>query len=160
MGDGGQSVWATAGHATVKIDIATIKHPHQRYATWADWEFIGGPDNIRIRISDVGNWRYELLAAIHELLEATLCYHHGVSQERVDEYDFVYEQRRMAGEHRAQCGCIITDDPGSDVHSPYRAQHHYAESVEYGFAKLLGVDPKEYDAAFIALDGGAAGNRK
>jgi hypothetical protein len=78
----------------------------------------------------------------------------------VDEFDIDYENRRMAGERLAACGCAITDDPGADVHAPYRAAHLYATGIEYGLAKLLDVDPKEYDAAFIALDGGVAGNRK
>jgi hypothetical protein len=84
----------------------------------------------------------------------------GISQADIDAYDIDYENRRMAGERLAACGCAITDDPGSDIHAPYRLAHKYAESVEYGLARLLDVDAKEYDAAFIALDGGAAGNRK
>ena len=115
---------------------------------------------MNITVSDVGNWRYEYLAAIHELLEATVCLHLGITQADVDDFDIDYETRRMAGERFAACGCEITNDPGSDPHAPYRAAHLYAESVEYGLAKLLGVDPIEYDNAFIALDGGALLNRK
>lgn len=142
------------------IEINVIPHSEQRYPTWADWEFDRASGSLKITVSEVRDGRYVTLAAIHELLEAVLCLKEGIPQEIVDDFDIDYENRRMAGERFAQCGCEITDDPGSDQHAPYRAAHIYAESVEYGLAKLLGVDPKEYDAAFVALDGGVAGNRK
>ncbi len=140
------------------IEINLIEHSQARYATWADWTQDG--KKTTISVSEVGDWRYHRLAAIHELFEETLCRHLGITQSDVDAFDIPYETRRMAGEKYANCGCEITDDPGSDVHAPYRIPHVYAESVEYGLAKLLDVDPKLYDAAFIALDGGVAGNRK
>lgn len=134
------------------IQIDTIPHTEQRYPTWADWEQRG--ETVTISISDVNNWRYHRLAAIHELLEETVCRHMGITQQMVDDFDADYENRRMAGERSAACGCEITNDPGSDIHAPYRLAHKYAESVEYGLARILDVDAKEYDAAFIALDGG------
>jgi len=141
------------------IDIRLVYHGDQRYDSFADWEdLIDG--TLRISVSKVGNWRYEYLTAIHELLEATLCLHAGVSQAEVDAFDIPFEKCRMEGKRLALCGCEITDDPGMDRHAPYRDAHIYATSVEYGLAKLLDVDPKEYDQAFIALDGGVAGNRK
>jgi hypothetical protein len=138
--------------------VRTIEHKDQRYPTWADWEFLD--HHLIVSVSHVGNWRYEYLAAIHELLEATVCRHMGISQVDVDAFDADYENRRVMGEQFAACGCIITNDPGSDVHAPYQLAHKYAESVEYGLARVLDVDAKEYDEAFIALDGGVAGNRK
>lgn len=153
------------------VTVDTVEHTSQRYDTWADWEVDWMVDlddpidvqpvpNLKVTVSRVNNWRYEYLSFLHEFLEATLCLHLGISQAQVDHFDIDYEERRMKGERWAACGCEITDDPGSDLHAPYRVAHLYAESVEYGLAKLLEVDPKEYDAAFIALDGGVAGNRK
>lgn len=137
------------------IQIDTIAHADQRYPSWADWETPNqGGTTLRITVSKIGNWRYEFLSAIHELLEATLCLHQGITQEQVDEFDIPYENARIAGEKLATCGCTITNDPGSDIHAPYRVAHTYAESVEYGLAHLLGVDPVMYDAAYAALDGG------
>lgn len=155
-----QSWCYSAGMKKSLIEVNTIAHAEQRYPTWADWEIEGAMNKMTITVSRVGNWRYEYLSAIHELLEATVCAHLGITQVDVDAFDVDYENRRMAGERLAACGCVITDDPGSDVHAPYRAAHLYAESVEYGLAKLLDVDPKEYDNAFIALDGGVASNLK
>ena len=140
------------------ITIETVRHEEQRYDTWADWEADG--HRLTITISEVPDPRHLYLAAIHELLEAIVFLHEGGMQADVDAFDVDYEKRRMAGARHAACGCQITDDPGSDLHAPYRTAHTYAESVEYGLAKLLDVDPKEYDADFIALDGGVAGNRK
>jgi hypothetical protein len=147
------------------IEVRTIKHEDQRYPTWADWEVQEGM-GVVIRVSDhsdkakVVDGRYLYLAAIHELVEFLVCQEHGVTQDDVDKFDIDYENRRMRGEWDAACGCAITNDPGSDRHAPYKAAHHVAELIEYGLAKLLGVDPKKYDAAFVALDGGVAGNRK
>jgi hypothetical protein len=140
------------------LEVNVILHAEQRYDTWADWEYLG--DKTVITVSEVPDWRHIRLSAIHELLEETLCRHMGITQEMVDDFDVPYEARRMAGERYAVCGCEITDDPGADVHAPYRAQHIYAMGVEYGLARLLDVDPAAYDADFIALDGGVAGNRK
>lgn len=142
------------------VEINLIPHSEQRYPTWADWEIEGAGEPLKISISKVGNWRYEYIAALHEFLEIALCMHMGISQKDVDDFDVDYESRRMAGEKFAACGCEITDDPGSDEHAPYRIAHIYATSVEYGFQRLLGVAEKDYDEAFIALDGGVAGNRK
>ena len=147
------------------IEVNAIAHEDQRYASWADWE-IDEQGRITISVSDVSRQaevtdrRYLHLAAIHELVEMLVCEHQGISHGDVDAFDMDYEARRMRGERLAACGCEITDDPGSDKHAPYKAAHHAAELVEYGLARLLGVDPAAYDAAFIALDGGVAGNRK
>jgi hypothetical protein len=135
------------------IAVNLVDHKEQRYDTFADWEGAPG-EGLLITVSDVHDDRYHYLSAIHELLEAILCLHHGITQQDVDAFDIPYETARMAGGKHAACGCLITNDPGSDIHAPYRAEHLYATSVEYGLAALLGVDAAEYDQAFIALDGG------
>src|SRR5208282_6481518 len=114
------------------IHIDTIENSSQRYKTWEDWEIPSPGEKLTVSVSRVGNWRYEYLAGIHGLLEAVVCLHQGITQADVDAFDVAYEHRRMAGEVHAACGCVITDDPGSDVHAPYRLAHVYAESVEYG----------------------------
>ncbi len=143
------------------IEVKVISHSTQRYDTWADWTF-DGSGKLTISTSELPqpDWRYDYLSAIHELLEATVCRHMGITQAQVDAFDVDYEARRMRGEWYAACGCRITDDPGSDKHAPYLLAHKYAESVEYGLARLLDVKSEEYDAAYIALDGGVAGNLK
>jgi hypothetical protein len=134
------------------IEINICPHLDQRYDTFADWEVTGIGEKLTITVSQLPNWRYEYLSAIHELLEATLCLHHGITQKQVDEFDIDYEKRRVAGKEFAACGCRITDDPGSDIHCPYRLAHTYATGVEYGLAYLLGVDAAEYDTVCAGLD--------
>jgi hypothetical protein len=153
------------------IEVKLVAHEDQRYPTWADWEF-QRDGSIQIRVSShsitrnvvVNDRRYMMLSAIHELVEALVLSHQlggdALAQLRVDQFDVDYEERRMDGARTAACGCEITDDPGSDMHAPYKTAHHIAEQIEYGLAKILGVDPKLYDEAFLALDGGVAGNRK
>jgi hypothetical protein len=142
------------------IRIDTTVHSDQRYPTWADWQTSADMNKLTITVSELPDWRYEYLSAIHELLEATLCRHQGITQADVDAFDVDYENRRMAGQAHAACGCEITNDPGSDIHAPYRAAHQYAEGVEYGLARLLGVDAVTYDNVCAALDGGIEGNRR
>jgi hypothetical protein len=140
------------------LEVNVIPHADQRYPTWADWEQDG--EKTTITISEVKDWRSHRLAITHEFLEETLCRHLGITQADVDAFDIPYENRRMAGMWLAACGCKITDDPGMDKHAPYHVAHVYAAGVEYGLAYLLGVDAAAYDAAYIELDGGVAGNRK
>ena len=40
--------------------------------------------NLTIRVSDMGDWRYNFLLARHEMDEAILCKHAGITTEMVD----------------------------------------------------------------------------
>ena len=53
--------------------------------------------------------RYELLVALHELVEALLCKEAGVSQERVDALDEAYEAKRLPDDKDSEPG----DDPAN-----------------------------------------------
>ena len=124
-----------------KIIIETISHKDQRYDTCGDWQF-DTEGNLKISISDVGNWKHEFLVAFHELAEVMLCKDRGISQESVDAFDTEFEKNRKEGN---------TDEPGNDSAAPYRKEHFFATNVERLMAEQLGVDWDEYDKSINSL---------
>ena len=98
----------------VKIEV--IPHSRQRYETLGDWfyEIADGKPTLVIRVSSTGDWRSDMLVALHELVEALLCRHAGVEQELVDNFDMTF----------------VGDEPGDSVAAPYRDQHCFAMAVE------------------------------
>ena len=119
--------------------IVPIKHEHQRYNTCGDWR--EGYKSLHIDVSQLPDWRYEALIAIHELVEAVLCRHAGISQEAVDAFDIAHPE---------------APEPGDLNDAPYRHQHAIASGIERLLAAELGVDWLEYDKAIEALDASPA----
>jgi hypothetical protein len=133
------------------IEVRAIRHDKQRYPTWGDWAWddesaINFP-RLTVTMSKLSDWRYLYLGAIHEIVEAMLLKAAGITQAQVDAFDIDYEKRRVAGEKTAACGCPITQDPGSDIHAPYRTEHMLATQIEYGLAAVMVVDAATYDNA-------------
>ena len=123
----------------MKITIETVPHDQQRYPTVGDWFFPdpdNEPDHMVIRVSEMGDWRYEAAVAVHELVEALLSKDAGYRQEAVDAFDLAYKG---------------DDEPGDDPKAPYHRQHCFATAVERMLIAALGVPWAEYDAAVEAL---------
>jgi hypothetical protein len=119
----------------VKITLETIPHEKQRLGVIGDWYFESNGDLV-VRVSDLGDWRYNFLVARHEMDEAMLCMLAGITTEMVDE--------DQANEND-------TDDPDSFSGYPgarLQNQHNDALAAEWVMARILGVDWKSYgDAA-------------
>ena len=124
----------------MKIDIETIPHNCQRYPTCGD--FLTSGDVMGIKVSEMGDWRYEMLIAIHELVEVMLCKQAGIPEALVDQFDMDYEKNRKPGDH---------SEPGDDLRAPYRRQHFVATNIERQIAHELGVDWQAYCDAVEAL---------
>ena len=122
------------------IRIEVISHRQQRYETVGDWFFDAGGGLI-IRVSDMGNWKYNVLVAMHELVEVLCCREDGVTQGQVDRFDINYERKRKANDD---------SEPGDDPKAPYRKQHCLATGVERILAAVLGVSWSDYDNAVKA----------
>ncbi len=86
----------------MKITIETIPHDQQRYPTVGDWQWTG-PDELVVRVSEMGDWRYNAAVAVHELVEVLLCKQDGVTEAAVDAFDTAYEATRPVGD-TATCG--------------------------------------------------------
>lgn len=125
----------------MNICIKTIPHSQHRYETVGDWWF-DKSGALQIRVSDMGNWKYEALVAVHELVEVLQCKYLRISTASVDKFDKEFERVRKPGN---------TDEPGDDSRAPYRVQHGIATGVERILAALLGVDWNKYDAKINSL---------
>lgn len=123
------------------IDWQIIPHREQRYPTVGDWWLDSG--TWHFRISNLGDFRYEVLVFIHELIEFVLCTFAQVAADEIDRFDIEYEQARGPAGH-APCGCVLRDEPGDDPHSPYHRQHVAATLCEFTVAKFMGVSWSDY----------------
>ena len=124
-----------------KIIIETIPHDQHRYTTVGDWFF--EPDGtLRIKVSELSDWRREALIALHELTEVLLCKNDGVSTEVVDAFDKNFEANRAEDNE---------DEPGDEPAAPYVKQHCIATGIERILAAQLGVQWKPYEDELCAL---------
>ena len=100
------------------IFIQFIPHQEQRYDTCGDW-FYEGP-HLFIRVSnnlpEYASRIEQEAVALHELTEALLCRHRGVTQKMVDEFDFKWQNGQA--------------EPGDNPDAPYHRQHEVADIVE------------------------------
>lgn len=115
------------------IRIKTIPHNLERYPTVGDYFEKYGI--IHIKVSDLKDWRYEFLIALHELIEAMLCKKRNISWDSVTEFDLQFEKEGLDGE------------PGDDPRAPYRKEHFFATNIEALTADQLGVDWAAYEEA-------------
>lgn len=113
----------------MKITIEIIPHNQQRYDTEGDWQWDG--ENLNIKISEQSDWKYEILMAIHEFVEAVLCKQDGVSEQQVDDYDFSHPE---AGD---------SEEDMSDA--PYLDQHSKALTIERMLCHFLNVNWAMYN---------------
>ncbi len=120
----------------MKITIETIPHGDQRYPTVGDWELDKATGDISIRVSEMGNWRYEAAVGIHEAVEALLCASDFVTQKDVDRFDMAYKG---------------VGEPGDDPAAPYHRQHCFATAVERLLIAALGVSWADYGRAVDEL---------
>lgn len=126
----------------MNITVKIQPYKKMRYATIGDWVFNKRGD-LLILVADLGNWRYNMLVAVHEIVEVLICKHRGITQNKVDKFDMAYEKRRKAGDF---------SEPGDDPKAPYSAEHGIATGVERILAALLGVSWKKYEAKINSLE--------
>ena len=114
--------------------IFAIPHKLQAYPTVGNWQFTKEQVPV-IFVSEMGDEKYELLIAVHELVEVVKCKAEGVSQQAVDQFDIEFEKNRKEGDET---------EPGDDPKAPYHHQHQAAMAVERLCAVLWGVDWETY----------------
>jgi hypothetical protein len=140
----------------MKIIIETIPHEKQRYPTVGDWYYapfsaqeITYQDFLRIKVSDLGDWRREALVAVHELIEFLICKHEGVTAQQVDEFDMAFEKARdeklAAARTQAEKELLLIDEAGDAPACPYGRQHSAATGVERILAAYLTVGWSAYE---------------
>ncbi len=119
----------------MKIRIESIPHHEQRYPTVGDYWQEGDTDQVRV--SAMKDWRYEILVAVHELIEMALTRHRGISEESITAFDVEYERLREEE--------LVKGEPGDSAKAPYQKEHFFATNVERLFAAELGVNWADYD---------------
>jgi hypothetical protein len=122
------------------IKITVIPHEFQRYSTTGDWQITD--DVLHIDVSDMGDWRMNMMIGIHEAVEAVLCHANGIQQERVDAFDIAFEKARPL---------LCVDEPGDEDAAPYFLQHQVATGVERTIGALMGVSWNEYERANLEV---------
>ena len=125
----------------MKIVIKAIPHDKQRYDTVGDY-WVDGDGTRQIRVSQMVDPRYELLVALHELIEQELCLQRGISEEEITAFDKAFEAARNEWDN---------EEPGDNEKAPYRKEHFFATSIERLLAAEFGVDWAEYDDAVMSL---------
>jgi len=123
----------------MRIIIETIEHKDQRYNTVGDWQFIG--DELIIKVSKLGDERYEYLVGLHELVEAYLCKAYGITSVEVDAFDLAHKD---------------DIDPGDIPSAPYYRQHLFATIIEHIIADELDVDWDAYETVIEQISCGEA----
>jgi hypothetical protein len=118
----------------LRIVIETIDHSKQRYPTVGDWRF-EKDGTLRVTVSKMSRRDVEVGIAVHELVEAVLCAHAGITQDMVDRFDLGYEAKRRPGDN---------SEPGDSKSAPYHKQHLFAERVERMVIHELGADWLRY----------------
>ena len=126
-----------------KIIIQTVPDTHQRYNTVGDY-YKDEAGNRIFTVSDMNNWRYEFLIAMHELVESALCESRNISDEDIDNFDIKFEEQRLLN---PEIGF-----PGDDSTAPYFNEHQFATKIEKLIAEELCVDWNSYDNTCAAFD--------
>jgi hypothetical protein len=128
----------------MKLVIDTVPHRDQRYPTCGDyWE--GDDGVLHVRVSELPDWRYVILIAVHEVIEMMLTRYRGISEAQISEFDITFERARALGQ--------ADGEPGDDANAPYRREHFFATNVERLLAAELGVEWSTYAAVVDALGG-------
>ena len=118
------------------MNIETIPHDQQRYETCGDyWEDENGVEEIRV--SEMVDWRHEVLVAIHEIVEMALAKHRRIDEAAITEFDIRFEQSKSKG--------LVSGEAADNPNAPYRREHFFATNLERLFSADLGVDWTEYE---------------
>jgi len=126
-----------AGIEEVKtVTIKTIPHDQQRYPTVGDWIWNPETGDLKVLVSDTGDWREVMAVGVHEVVEALCCVQDGVNPLRVDSFDIDYEAHRKEGDD---------SEPGDDPIAPYYEQHQTATNIERILTTALGLHWDSYN---------------
>ena len=124
----------------MRITIDTIPHADQNYETIGD--YWSDETGMHIRISEMGDWRFEMLVAVHELVEAALCKVRGITDGEITAFDVEFEEKRKPGD---------ISEPGDSRDAPYASEHNFATAVERMMCAAMGVAWQDYEQAVLRL---------
>lgn len=129
-----------------KFSCFAVAEPvkEMRYNTAGDWTVLEykPPINdvktqgveVTVTTAETGNWRYDALLQVHELIEAILCINNNVQEEDVSKFDMSREPDGPDG------------DCGDDPLAPYSKEHCFATAVERMLCAAMGVEWDDYES--------------
>lgn len=114
------------------VSPAEMRLEAYRESGHGDW-FWDREGNLRIQVAaaDVWDERHAFLVALHELVEARLCFCDGIPQGAVDSFDAHFDEHFLHEDEESE--------PGDAPDSPYRDQHRKACLIEHLMAVFMGV---------------------
>lgn len=128
-----------------KITVTIIDHTKQRYDTLGDYWF-DDEGNWHLAISDMGDWRYNFLVALHELVEMALIKQKAfglmLSEQQMERQICEFDKAMLSDSPHIE-------DPGMDPHAPYHQEHLIATGIEIQMCGHLGLNFREYDSTMI-----------
>jgi len=127
-----------------KIKIEIKDSSKMRYPTVGDYYF-REDGTLKFEIADTGDWFYNTMILIHEIIEEALTRKRGLTEQDILDFDKYYEMRREQG--------LVKEDsePGFDGNAPYRNEHAFATGVEMGMCALSGVSWNDYETKVNSL---------
>lgn len=128
----------------MNINIQTKPLAEMRYSTVGDYYF-KEDGSLQLDIAETGDPFYNLMVAIHELVEFSLLQKRGIPISDIDEFDLLFEKEREDNYHD------LDEEPGFDGRSPYRQEHTLATAVEMMLCAQAGISWKDYGEALITL---------
>jgi hypothetical protein len=95
--------------------------------------------DLIIEVIKMSSWRFEGAVWGHEIIEAIYCWLFGITTEKCDEFDIMYEEKYESGE-------ISPDkEPGCDRNCPYHIGHMAGIVWEWLFIHLTFASWKRYN---------------
>lgn len=122
-----------------QIDIQVIPIHEMRYKTVGDYWWNEDKTILAIRVADSGNTIYNESVALHELVEALLCEHRGISEESISSFDIEFEKLNTGRE------------AGFEPDAPYTKEHYFATAIEMLYGQQLNISLNDYDDCITAL---------
>jgi hypothetical protein len=120
-----------------KIIIKPVMSENQRYLTCGDYVYDAEDDTLTVFISRMGDWRSELLVALHEVFESVSCIAADIECTDIDLFDMEYEKHRKDGDF---------SEPGDSPEAPYHKHHIAATVIERVACQQLDLDWDKHDA--------------
>jgi hypothetical protein len=121
----------------MKITVTTVKAKDMRYPSLGDYGETPAGD-VWFKVVDLGDWRFEALVALHEIVEYLLVKAAGIPVLSIDAFDIAFEQDREIGINGPD------EEPGDSIDAPYHLQHGVASGVERVVAAMMGVAWADY----------------
>jgi hypothetical protein len=118
----------------MKIEIqVTDPELARRSGSPGDWSYNPQGNKLVIRVARMRDRRSEVATIVHELVEALLCEHNGISDTVVSSWNRDFMNHLDAA------------DPADPEEAPHHRQHLIAQEIESQVLHAMQLDPADHD---------------